>query len=264
MGLAIDTIAGSITGTQSSLTGITLASGDSLTIRNFGPNAYARLEAIYYQATTTGSIQVKSPMFCDDVRGIQFTPAESPSRFLLPAEIGQPLVSQDTLSLQLSGGGSGETDVVALSVYYSDLSGTSARLVNWSDISSIIKNVKPLEVDVSTPTAGTWSDTVITTTENLLHANQDYAVLGFVTDTEAAAIGVKGQETGNLRITGAGSTATNVTSNYFVNMSEMHKTPHIPVFNSANKDSFYVSVMQATTVGALKVQLILAELAHNI
>lgn len=264
MGFAIDSIAGSISGTQSSLTAVTLASGDSNVIRNFNAPAYARLENIMYQATTKGSIQVKSPLLHDNVRGIQFTPGESPTNITLPQEYAQNLIAQDTLTISLSGGTTSEVDAVVLSIYYSNLLGAASRLHMWGDISGIIKNIKPMAVTTGTPTAGTWLDTVITTTEDLLHANTDYAVLGYLVSSASAAIGIKGIDTGNLRVTGPGDTRTINTADYFVALSNRMGTPHIPVFNSANKGSTYVSVMQGTTAAATTVQLILAELTQNL
>ena len=204
-------------------------------------------------------------MFHDDVRGIQFTPGSSPMQFLLPREIGQNLISQDTLALSMSGCLAAETDVAVLSIYYSNLNGVSARLHSWGDISGNVKSIKPLEVDVAaSATPGQWNDVVLTTTENLLHANTDYAVLGYVLDKGCAAVGIRGMETGNLRITGPGVVTQMDTSDFFVRMSELYGTPHIPVINSANSASTYVSLIEGTAATAHKVQLILAELSTNL
>jgi len=264
MGLAIDTIVGHATNPSTTVTAATMASGDSLTVRSFGPGAYARLEKVIRAGATSGIVQVRSPMFHDNVRGIRFTSAEDPSTFLLPPDVGQPLTSQDTLIMELTGG-TAETDLGILAVYYSNVMGTAARLHSWGDISGNIKSIKPVEVDcTASATIGTWVDTVATATENLLHANTDYAVLGYVTDVEVAAVGVKGQETGNLRICGPGTTATDDTSDYYIKWSQRENTPHIPVINAANIGSVYASVVDDEASTAVRVQLILAELASNL
>lgn len=265
MGMAIDTVAGSITAAAASFTGVTLASGDSATVRNFANPNWAQLEAIYYQATTSGSVRVRSPYFHDNIRGIQLTPGESPVQYALPVEAAQQLVAQDTLSLEMTGGAASETDVMALSIYYSNLNGGTARLHSWGDIKGNIQFIKPLEVDVAASgTAGAWNDVVITDTENLLHANTDYAVLGYMLDKPCCAVGVRGIETANLRITGPGVVRTIDTSDYFVKASEDWGNPHIPVFNASNKDQFYVSLVEGTATAAHKVQLILAQLTQNL
>lgn len=260
MGLAIDSIGLVQTGVWATGNPTVAAAGDSLTIRNFTAPAYATLEAIMYQATTAGFIQVKSPLFHDDVRGIQFTPGQSPATLLMPRVTGQNLISQDTLSVEINPGLAAEVDVSVLSVYYSNLSGAAARLAMWADIKGNVKSIKPLEIDVGAGTAGVWNDTVITTTENLLHANTDYAVLGYVTNKPLTAIGIRGTDTSNLRVTGPGTIDETITTEWFVSMSERHGTPHIPIFNAANMFNTYCSVIQGTTAAAAVVSLVLAEM----
>jgi hypothetical protein len=267
VGIIIDSVLGSVNATTSGFVGVTLASNNSLTVRNFAAPAFARLDTVMFNgnastATTEVSIRITSPMLHDDVRGIQIEPGEAPTQYLLPREVGQQLYSQDTLAVAVNDANTTVADSVVLSMYYSNLTGQSARLHSWGDIAGNVKNIKPLEVDVSAGTLGSWQDTVITSDENLLHANQDYAVLGILTDTDGCSMGVMGSETGNFRVTAPMITRTIDTSDYFVMFGDRMGTPHIPVFNSANKDSFYV-----TTTGnsaAARVQLILAELTHNL
>lgn len=265
MGLAIDSVAASIAGAQAAFIAATLANGDSNLVRSFSSPATATLEGLFYQATTRGQIRVRSPLFHDYVRGIQFTPGESPVQFTFPREIGQQLTAQDALTLEMNGGLAAETDVMVMSIYYSNLNGASARLYQWGDIKGNIKNIKPLEVDLAaSATPGQWNDVVITTTENILHANKDYAVLGYLVDNPCAAVGLRGIDTGNLRVTGPGVTRTIDTSDYYVKMSDLHGTPHIPVFNSANAGGTFVSLVEGTAAAAHKVQLICAELSTNL
>jgi hypothetical protein len=267
MGIIIDSILGSVSATTSGYQAVTLASNNSLTVRSFNSPAFARLDTVMFNgnasvAATQVSIRITSPMLHDDVRGIQIEPGTAPTQYLLPRETGQRLYSQDTLAVAVNDANASVSDSVVLSVYYSNLTGQSARLHSWGDISGNIKYIKPLEVDVSAGTLGAWQDTVITADENLLHANTDYAVLGILTDTDGCSMGVMGSETGNFRVTTPMITSTIDTSDYYVMFSERMGTPHIPVFNSANKDSFYV-----TTTGnaaAARVQLILAEMNSNL
>lgn len=269
VGLAIDTVGffrTSGAGADASLLGATVAPGDSFTVRSFAQTSTASLEAVLYDATTAGgAVRVRSPMLHDNVRGLQWTPGESPSAFLLPAAAEQLLQRQDTLTVEMLVNAATETDVGALVIYYPDLTGASARLHAWGDISGIVAQMKVLEVDANTSaTAGNWADTGITATENLLEANTDYAVLGYLVNTAVCAVAVKGGETNSLRVGGPGSIREEVTSDYFLRMANTKQTPHIPVFNSSNKDSIYVSLLAHQVSTAVKVQLILAELAHNI
>lgn len=262
--VAIDTVVGHAANPSSTFTAVTFNNGDSGSVRSFAPTDTAVLERITRSGTSSGAARVLSPLLHDNVRGITFTSPESPTVYLMPRGRGQRVYPQDTLTVQVTGG-TAETDVVALSIYYSNLPGANARLHNWADISPLIAYIKPMEVDVTnSATIGTWTDTVITTTEELLRANTDYAVLGYVTDTVGAMVGIKGSETGNLRVAGPCTTATDDTADYFVTWSDREGTPHIPVFNSANQGAVFVSTCDSVASSTPKVQLVLAQLSQNL
>lgn len=263
MGLALDAVLVAATNPSTGANG-TAAAGDSLTVRNFPTVNPAYLEGIVRMGTTAGYAQCRSPLLHDNVQGIRITPGESPSLFALPAETQQTLQPQDTFIVSMSGG-AGEVDLALLLLYYSNLGGAAGRFINPGDLNGNILYAKPLQVAVTTGgTAGTWTDTVITTTEDLLHANKDYAVLGYTASVALGFIGIKGIDTANLRAGGPGSTQEFPVSNYFVTMSQRTGRPHIPVFNSANKNSTYVSTCAATASVAATVELNLVELVNNI
>lgn len=242
----------------------TTASGDPLAVRNFPQSGVAYLDNIIRMGTTAGFAQVRSPLFHDNVQGIRITPAESPSVFSIPGSAAQRLQAQDTLIAELSGGAA-ETDLVLLSTYYTDLPGASARLHDWSDIDGNIANIKPVRVAVTTSaTVGAWQDTLITASENLLKANTDYAVLGWMTSAAVACVCIKGSDTSNLRIGGPGSTQEFPTTQYFKYMNEKTGRPYIPVFNAANANNTFVSTAAATASVAATVELILAQLSSNL
>jgi hypothetical protein len=264
MGLAIDTIVGAATNPSTTVTAVTMNSGDSATVRNASPNSPVYLDELYRQGVTEGYVRFRSPLLHDMVQGIRFTPSETPTRRLLPPWVDQLLRPQDPITFEVSGG-SAEVDAVAANIWYGDLGGAAARIHSLGDIAGLIKNIKPLEVDwTSAGTAANWVDTVITTTENLLHANTDYAVLGYITDTASLVVGVKGIDTSNLRICGPGVTASEVTQDWFVRQAQWTGRPYIPVFNSANQGSVYVTGAAVATGSAIKTSLILAELSHNL
>jgi hypothetical protein len=181
----------------------------------------------------------------------------------MPRETGQPVYGADVTQVTISGGGA-ETDGVAFGIYYTDLPGVQAVLKSPGDILPMIANIKPVEVDVAaTATAFLWNDTVITATENLLKANTYYAILGYETDTAAVAVGVKGPETGNLRLCGPGAVSGFLLADYFVEMSLRHGNPYIPVFNANNRANFFVSTAFAAVAGTIKITLNLAELIQS-
>lgn len=261
MGIAAETVAFFATNPGAGGAAAVMATGDSNRVRTFNPQTPGKLIAAGRQGVTEGFLQVASPALHDNVRGIRFITSESPTSFALPREQGQPLVSGDTLNLSLSGGAA-ETDGGMLTAFYNDLAGIQARLHSWADIQALIEHIKVLEVDFNTAAVTMqWADTVITTTEDLLNADRSYAVLGYSTDIAMCAVGIKGQETGNLRLCGPGITRTDDTSDYFAETSLLQGIPLIPVISANNKGSVFVSAAAVQVATAAKVCLYLARLA---
>lgn len=265
MGMALDTIVTSAINPGAGPTAFTAAvSGDSLQVRNFPDSAVAKLIQMTRRGATTGFMRVRSPLLHDNVRGIMVTSGQTPSLWSIPQETAQPLYGQDTLIVEGSGGAA-ETDLIILTIYYSDLIGGAARLHMRGDVFGSVRSLKPLTVAVtSSATIGAWTDTVITTTEDLLHANRDYAVLGYATNVALGWVAIKGIDTSNLRVGGPGSVNLEDTTNYFVSNSDLHQIPFIPVFNSANKGGTFVSVVDSTASTAATITLFLAELTSNL
>ena len=260
---AIDTVLGQVTN-QVALTPITVAPGNTLTVRSFQSPAQAYLEDVIIKGGQSVTARVVSPFFHDTTRGITVISAQAPTMRTLPRQAAQLLTSQDTLTVSLLSGAA-NSSVVALRNYYTDLGAPGARLHSWGDVSGLIGDIKPVEIDVTaSATIGFWNDTAITTTENLLRANTDYAILGYTVDVACAVVALSGQDTGNLRISGPGSVLQDVTVEYFVQLSNETGRPHIPVINAANVNNTVVSVADNAASTAVKVQLIMAELSSNL
>lgn len=267
MGVAIDTIGTFITAgatNPKTLAAVTLSPGDSAQIRSFPPGQSAILEQLFYQGASKSQVRITSPVMHDNQTGITVATGESPTNLLLGRYCRQPMQPTDTLNI-LSGAAAGASGITALSIYYNNLTWANARLHSFGDIAGIIKSIKGMEVDcTSSATIGTWADTAVNTVDKQLHANTDYAVLGYETDTAFAVVGVKGVETANMRVCGPGSATTFPTTDYFATLSSILSTPHIPVFNSNNQGGFYVSVLANTASVAGKVYLLLAELSQTV
>lgn len=265
---ALDTIAAFQGTVASTLAAGTIAPGDSATIRNFPQSAYARLVGAFYDDVTTPlAWRIRSPLLHDNVRGIQFNPGAAAPSELFPWSVGQPLQPQDQLTFELSTAAATGKALGAIAVYYSQLPGASARLYSPGDVTPLVENVKPVLVSIGSGanTAGQWFDSVITTTENLLHANTDYAVLGATLDVAVAAIAVRGIDTGNLRCAVPGGVNNPYGPDYFVRLSAMTGLPCIPVINAANAGSTFVSIISSAATGAASsLTLYLAELGRNL
>jgi hypothetical protein len=264
MGVAIDTVFGTAHNAGTTATALTMASGDSLTIRNYNPPASCKLERISRAGTASSKVVINSPLLYDNVQALHFITSESPSQFLFPKGYGQAVQAQDVLSVTTTGG-TNEYDGVLLEFYYTDLPGASARLYMPSDVMPLIDYYTVWETDcTSGATPPNWVDTALNTTETRMKANSDHAVLGYITDVACAAVAIKGPDTSNLRIGGPGTNSSRDTSEWFTWWSERQGTPHIPVINSANIGATYVSVADVGASTAVKVQLILGHLSHNI
>lgn len=242
MGKAIDTVLAFSTQAAASgfPTALAAAPGDNLVIRSFNRDKRAYLQQIVYSAGGAQKLRVISPLLHDNVTGLTFQPNEVPSQFMLPPGAAVELAPMDTLTVQ--GACAAATTITAgLQIYYEDLDGAEARLFSWPDIKGIQKFVKSIEVVSGAVAVGAWTDTAITVTENQLHADEYYAVLGWESNQAVDLIGFKGSATGNLRIAGPGTTETLDVSNYFVYLSERTGRPCIPVFNANDRFAFYVS-----------------------
>lgn len=243
----------------------TAAAGDSLSVRNAAQGATVQLERVMYHGRAGDAFRIRSPYLHDIAEGIQFFPGVFPSGDMFPTQAPQTLRPQDALIAEMIVNAITSHGDAALGIYYSDLPGVQSRLHTLADIANIIVNLKIMRVTMgSGGAAGVWLDTAITATEDVTRANTDYAVLGYITDTNLCCIAVKGPDTGNLRVGGPGVLQNWLTENYFVNESYEANGPRIPVFNSANKNGTFVSAFSTASPTGANVQLVLAQLAHTI
>ncbi len=264
MGVAIDTVLVDLhnaTTNAATLTNGTITnSGDSLGVRSFDPPAWARLEGVTLMGSSVEQVRILSTRLHDNVTGLTWESAESPTQFLLPKDVGEPLYSSDTLTVQMSAAASSDT-IAALNIYYSDLQGVDQKLATWAQVKSSMIRMKIIEVAVTTSaTIGAWTDTVITTTENQLKADYSYALLGFESTVAVGVVGLKGPGTGNMRVCAPGSTETLEMTSYFIEMSERHGTPHIPIFKANDRAATNISVAANTASVATHVYAVLAQL----
>src|ERR1700749_1099661 len=191
MGLAIDTIALDVNtpGASFTATAVVASNNDSLTIRNYPSQNQAYMVDVIRRHNTSGAVRVISPLMHDNVTGMTWYTSETPSLQEIPPFIGQRIEPGDTLPVQVTGDTTHHCSVYLVN-YYQNLSGASANLYQLSDIHNNIKNLKPITVAcTASGTIGLWSDTLITATENQLHATSYYAVMGYSVDTAVGAVG---------------------------------------------------------------------------
>lgn len=263
MGKAFEVVSGFAVNPGATITVVTDATGDSHVVRSFDiSSSMAHLENAWALGGTAGVLRVRSPRLHDVSQGIRMNYAVTDPRPLLSWWGDEPLYAQDSLIVELSGGGA-ETDGESLLVYYENLPGVNARLAMWSDIQPRIQHIMTVEVDLTTgATAGNYGGSAtINSNFDLLKANIDYAILGYTTSVSCQTVGIKSPDFGNLRVGGPGHIQRDETRNWFVNLSDKYQRPHIPIFNAANKGSTFVDLVHNATATAIVVTLQLAQLS---
>lgn len=236
--------------------------GDTLAVKNFDSPSRAALVDVWATSATTGAMRIRSPRLHDNVQGLRFREIAAINRALLADELEQPLYAQDALIVEMFGGAA-ETDGAALLIWYDDMQGVSPNLTSWDGIANRIVNLVNVEVAVAAGAAvGQRSAaSALNATFDLLIANTDYALLGYEVDANGLSVGLRGPDTGNLRIGGPMTTERIETRDWFLSLSRASARPMIPVINSANKAATLVDTTQVVAGVAANVTLVMAELS---
>lgn len=261
MGRGFEVIAGRATN-PAALTALTPNTGDSFTVRSAPMDGRVYLEDVWASSATAGIVRVRSPRLHDAAQAVRLRIPAANQRPLLGWAVNQPLYPQDNLTFEIQGGGA-ETDAAALLVYYENLPGIDAQLATWDEIAPRIVNVAGMEQNVTSGgTAGDWSGSQALNADfDTFKRNVKYALLGYVTDTACLSVGVKGADTGNLRVGGPGPVAPDITRDWFVQLSRESGRAHIPILNAANIAATTFDIAMVATATAANVSLVMAELS---
>lgn len=260
MARLIQTIAGRAANPGATLTALTMATGDSLTVKGIAAKGNILLEQVWAQEATLGVARIRSARLHDAAQGIRLRVSQS-AQVLLPYETPQQLEPLDILTAELSGGGA-ETDVLCALLYYDQVAGNVGRYATWDQISARIVNILGNEIALTTSaTAGDWggSSALNKTFDTIKPV--DYALLGFLSDTAVGAIGITGPDTGQVRFAVPGALQTLELADYFVELARQTGRPHIPIINGINKGVTNVDAIHTTASVAINVTCILAELS---
>jgi hypothetical protein len=171
--------------------------------------------------------------------GSTLAPA-SRSTLLTPEGVDQRIFPSDVLTVQVSGTAGDNVNVTVIS-YYSDIPGIKARLATWDYVRGNNKNQVGISTPI-TPGTGDWGATVaLNAADNRLHANTDYAVLGFSSDIPVAVVALQGIDVGNLRVGGPVLADGDHDGQIFLDLARYWNAPLIPVINSNNAGNILVS-----------------------
>jgi hypothetical protein len=242
------------------------ATGDSATFFNVPQGSGPYLAEIWgVDSASACEFALTASRFHDQTFGIRLAcpsgavlaPTTRPS-LLSPAGFDQPIFPSDVLTVNVNGTAADNVNMT-MQLYYPDLPGIAARFATSSYVRGDLKNLVGVRVS-PTSGAGTYGATVaLNSVTNLLHANTDYAVLGFTAQTPIASLVLQGVDTGNMRVGGPVLAAPEHDAYLFANLSDQYNTPLIPVINSNNAGA--ITVAAAHTAAAAKVvDVLLAEL----
>jgi len=254
MGAALELLTGFVTAPSTTQTALTMATGNTLTIRNAAVDSQVKLLTCWVDAQIRGILRIRSPKLHDNVQGIRLGTNANVIHPLLFPNPGQRLYSQDALSVDLSGSATaGDIETACLLVYYPDMPGSSARFIDPNALRQRAVNTVAIENSLATGTAGGYSgEEAINADFDLLKNNVDYALVGYnvspvagQTDGGCAAVRWRGTDTGNYGVGGPGSdTMKWLTSQWFLWLSEWTGLPLIPVFNASNRGAILIDAAQ--------------------
>lgn len=240
--------------------------GDSATFFNVPQGSAAYLGEIWgVDDASPCELSVYASRFHDQTYGIRMNVPDGDlvaptdrSSLLSPAGLDQPIFPSDVLTVQANGTAADNINAT-LVLYYPDIPGIASRLATYDYVRSNMKNLVGIRCSVVAG-AGNWGASVaLNATDNRLHANTDYAVLGWTTQTPCAAIGLAGIDTGNLRVGGPALSQPEHDSMLFVDFARSYNQALIPVINSNNAGATYLQGAHPTT-GTKLVDVLLAEL----
>lgn len=272
MGFAIDTI----TCFKDSLTGgspeaLTVASGDSLSLRFLDPNCDIKLvEAWGGDNATKCEFQIRSPLLHDNTRGIVFASMFNPTlsgadgnpQIYMGAYETQKYYPSDTLIVEANGTASDDVTISQL-ITYEGAGVHQQSLISPTDLRTRGVNLIGLRCSPSahatTSTYGTAE--AINTDDTRLKANREYAIIGCTLDLPVTTIAITAPETNNLKISMPGSWNERVTASWFLDLSERFGRPMIPVINANNAPNVFLQVADAGGGTTPRVDLKLVELS---
>lgn len=263
---ALELLTGNATAPGTTFTGLTMATGNTSTIRSAPVNSQVTLLSAWAFNNGAGAFRIRSPRLHDNQQGIRMVVDATNATSRYPRyKFGQALIPQDVLTLELTGSAtSGKIECGSILVYYADLPGISARFCSTAQLMKWGLNSMGQEVDITAGSAGGYSGQVAVNSLSGCDnwkANTDYALQGYIVNTACDAVRIQGADVGNLGIGGPGLIGgPELTSYWFCWLSDYYNLSLVPIFNAANKNAILVDVAQNDGGAAVKVTFFFVEL----
>lgn len=264
MGLGLDLQAYTSTSTGAgNFIAATLFTGSIANIRNFAGTDRALLIGFSRKGATAGTMRMRSSLMHDDVQNLRYRALAADPTDHIPHWVPNLMYAQDS-PLVDGDGTNTEVEAYTISVYYSNLPGVNARLHMPADVLPNIDQLIVQQVTISAVAPPNSATALLTSLYNTLKANRDYAVLGIVSDTALAGVGLQGADTGNL-VAGFGIPAdTFKTRDIFLRKSQEYGLPLVPVINAANAPATNLVVYNDVAAANANVGVVLGLLRQNL
>lgn len=243
------------------------AGGNSLQVRSADMKSKVLLLEAWAFNQVAGQLRIRSPRLHDAVNGMRFRIAAASTLPVLGGPIAgafsQFLIPQDTLIVESQGSAvGGQIESNTMLVYYDNLPGVAARLINNDTLMRYGVNITTIQATIVAVATGQYGGGVLVNaaTQNL-KANTDYALLGGDSDTRGTVIRATGVDFGSLGVGFPAEPSINdVTRAWFQSLAINYQLPLIPVFNSANFGGITVDLQTNQAAGTYIVDLICVEL----
>ena len=260
---ALEVINAQGTAIGATIAALAAAPGDSLAVRNTGGTAPARILQAWIDAQVAGTARLRGSKFHDNVQGIRLDTVVGDVRPLFPWGASQPVYPNDVIVAELGGSAvAGDIESIGLLMYYPELPGSSAQLMDADAVMSRAGNLFTVENTLATGILGGWSGGEAINVEfDQFHAGSKYALIGYLVDVECTSVAWRGADTANLRVGGPGDeTERELTADWFLRLSRAFKLPLVPVFSAENKGGITVEAVQDENGADVTVTSIFVEL----
>jgi hypothetical protein len=242
----------------------TAVTGDSLIVKNSTGKA-PEIVAFWAQHNSPGWSQIAWPSGHDTTRGYRSNVTSNEIDPRMPLGLSMEIQAQETITATIAGSAAaGEIELGCVLVHYPSLPGVTQRTLTWSQLLRRSRTLTTISATLTATAAGYTGVESITAESDLLRANTDYAVLGISTSTDVAAVCLSGPDTGYTRLAVPGdANDQDYTSQYFCYQARAFDRAMIPVINSGNKSSTFLSFLQNQTNVSPLVTLHLAQLGRE-
>ena len=244
---ALDTVTAQGTAIGATIAALTASTGDSLAVKSGEPGKMIRILQTWNDIQVAGTGRIRSARMHDNVQGMRFDTVVSDPRPLLPWGVAQRVYENDVLVVELGGSAvAGDIEYIIMLIYYDSFPGSVLQGITSEEVIRRGINVSMVENTIATGTGGGYTGgEAINVEQDQFHAGGRYALVGYLVDSEASAVCWRGPDTGNLRVSGPGDeTERELTSSWFMRLSDAFRLPLIPVISAENKAATLIDAVQ--------------------